>query len=125
MASSKPISVVAGIAANLAVMITKFVAAAFTGSASMMAEGIHSLVDTANGGLMLLGTNLSQRPADEGHPFGHGKDLYFWTLIVATSIFSVGGGVTIVEGIERLIHPEEIEKPIWDYAVLGAAFVFE
>src|SRR3954468_5084198 len=104
MASESPKAVIAATVANFAIAITKFIAAALGGSASMLAEGVHSLIDMANGGFMLLGNHLSKKPPDEQHPFGHGKDLYFWTLIVATSIFGIGGGVTIVEGVERLLH---------------------
>lgn len=117
--------VYAAIAGNLAIAITKFVAAGFTGSSAMLAEGIHSVVDTGNGGLILLGLALSQRPADEEHPFGYGKEIYFWTFIVAMLIFAVGGGVSIYEGVMHVLHPVEVQNVAWNYSVLSLAIMFE
>jgi cation diffusion facilitator family transporter len=125
MARHSPTAVYAAIAANFGIAVTKFAAAAVTGSSAMMAEGIHSLVDTGNGGLLLLGIRKARKPADAQHPFGHGKELYFWTLIVAILIFAVGGGVSFYEGIRHLRHPVEVEDPRWAYAVLAVAAVFE
>jgi cation diffusion facilitator family transporter len=119
------VAVVAAIVGNLLVAISKFVAAALTGSSAMLAEGIHSLVDTGNGGLVLFGMRRSTRPADAGHPFGHGMELYFWTLIVAISIFGIGGGMSVYEGILHLLHPSAIENPWPNYLVLAIALAIE
>ena len=119
------LAIIAAIAGNIAIAITKFFAAGLTGSSAMLSEGIHSLVDTGNGGLMLLGIHKSQQAPDFEHPFGHGKELYFWSLIVAIAIFAVGCGMSMYEGITHLIHPEPIGKVAWNYAVLGFALIFE
>jgi cation diffusion facilitator family transporter len=120
-----PIAVVAAIVGNLLVSILKFVAASITGSSAMIAEGIHSLVDTGNGALVLFGIKRAARPADAAHPFGHGKELYFWSLIVAISIFGIGGGLSAYEGIHRLMNPVVPENPWPNYIVLAIAFVIE
>lgn len=118
-------TIVAAIVANLAIAVIKFVAATITGSSAMLSEGIHSTVDTGNEFLLLLGLRLSQKPADESHPFGYGQELYFWTLIVALFIFAIGGGLSIYEGINHLIYPVPLEDPFWNYVVLASAVVFE
>jgi cation diffusion facilitator family transporter len=117
--------IVAAVLANLGIAILKFIAAAFTGSAAMVSEGIHSLVDTGNGLLMAVGTRRSQRPPDDAHPFGHGKELYFWTFIVAVTVFAVGGGMSMYEGIHHLLHPRRIEHLTWNYVVLGLSVLLE
>jgi cation diffusion facilitator family transporter len=122
---SSRLVILAAIAANCAIAVTKFIAATVTSSSAMLAEGVHSLVDTGNGLLLLLGIHLSSRPADEGHPFGYGMELYFWSFIVAILIFGVGGGISVYEGILHLLHPSPLEDPLWNYIVLGAAVVFE
>jgi cation diffusion facilitator family transporter len=124
MAESK-LAVFGAIAANVAIAAMKFTGAAATGSSAILSEGIHSLVDSGDGVLLLVGMRLADRPADERHPFGYGKELYFWSLIVAVMIFGVGGGVSIYEGILRLLDPRPMEDAGWSYAILGAAAVFE
>jgi len=119
------IVIFAAIAGNAAIATTKFIAATVTGSSAMLSEGIHSLVDTGNGLLLLLGIRQSQKPADENHPFGRGKELYFWALIVAIMIFAVGGGISFYEGILHCLHPEPMRNIIWNYVVLGFSIVFE
>ncbi len=91
----------------------------------MISEGIHSLVDSLNEVLLLLGIRRSQRPADDQRPFGYGKELYFWAFIVSILIFGGGGGVSFYEGITHLQHPELITNPSWNYVVLGIAFVLD
>lgn len=125
MAGQSPKAIYAAIAGNFAIAVTKFAAASVTGSSAMMAEGIHSLVDTGNGGLLLLGRARSRRPADARHPFGYGKEIYFWALVVAILIFALGGGVSMYEGILHMQHPSALNDPTWNYVVLGLAAVFE
>jgi len=124
MAESK-LAIYGAIAANVAIAATKFVVAGITGSSAMLSEGIHSAVDTFNGVLLLVGIRLSQRPPTVEHPFGHGKELYFWSLIVAVLIFGLGGGVSFYEGIQHIRHPEPMRDPTWNYVVLGLAMLFE
>jgi cation diffusion facilitator family transporter len=118
-------TIYAAITANFAIAIVKFIAAAITGSSAMLSEGIHSIVDTGNELLLLLGLRLSQRQPDDSHPFGYGQELYFWTLIVALFIFAVGGGMSIYEGVNHLLVPEPLTDPFWNYIVLILAVVFE
>jgi cation diffusion facilitator family transporter len=117
--------VYAAIVANIAIAACKFVAAAVTHSSAMAAEAVHSTVDTGNELLLLLGMKRSQRPPDPLHPFGHGKALYFYSLLVAVYIFGVGGAWTIYQGISRLRHPIPPEYMLWNYVVLALAAVFE
>jgi cation diffusion facilitator family transporter len=124
MAKSK-IAIYGAIAANVAIAITKFVVGGITGSSAMVSEGIHSAVDTFNGVLLLVGIKLSQRPATPEHPFGHGKELYFWGLIVAVLIFGLGGGLSFYEGLQHVRNPEPMRDPAWNYVVLGLAMLFE
>jgi cation diffusion facilitator family transporter len=121
----KPVAIYGAMAANLVIAATKFVAAGFTGSSAMISEGIHSLVDTGNQILLLFGIRRSKKPADAVHPFGHGMELYFWSLVVAMLLFGVGGGMSIYEGVTHLLHPHPLEAATWNYASLGIAFVFE
>ncbi len=118
-------SVIAAIVANLVIATIKFIAAAITGSSAMIAEGIHSLVDTGNGGLILFGLYRSARPENPRHPFGYGKELYFWSLIVAISIFGIGGGMSVYEGILHIREPSELHDPSVNYWVLGIATLVE
>ena len=122
---SRRVVVYAAIAANLAIAATKFVAAAVTGSSAMLSEAIHSLVDTGNGVLTLVGIRRSARPPDDLHPFGHGLELYFWSLLVAILIFGVGGGMSFYEGITHIRHSTKPGDPTWGFVVIAAAFVFE
>ena len=124
-AGGSNIAIFGAITANTLIAICKFLAAFFTGSSAMLAEGIHSLVDTGNGLLLLLGIKRSKRKPDRLHPFGYGKEIYFWSFVVSMLIFAVGGGFAIYEGIHALQEPVIIEDPTWNYAVLGAAIVFE
>jgi cation diffusion facilitator family transporter len=125
MAEESRRAVLAAIAGNLAIALTKFVAAAFSGSAAMLSEAIHSLVDTGNGGLMLYGMHRSRRPPDEQHPFGYGHEFYFWTLVVGILVFALGGGMSILAGLSHIAAPRPPENTAWSYAVLAAAAVFE
>ncbi|MEH2453885.1 cation diffusion facilitator family transporter [Nostoc sp.] len=118
-------TIFAAMGANLAIAITKFIAAAITGSSAMISEGIHSVVDTGDQLVLLLGIRMSQKPADDSHPFGYGQELYFWTLIVAILIFAIGGGMSIYEGITHLIKPSPLEDPMWNYIVLTIAIFLE
>jgi len=118
-------AVTAAIVGNAAIAAIKFVAGTMTGSSAMISEGIHSLVDTGNGGLLFHGLRRSARAADANHPFGHGMEVYFWSLIVAVSIFGIGGGMSIYEGIVHMRHPSPLVGPTINYIVLTVAVVFE
>ena len=124
MSSSRKTIFVA-IAANIGIAVAKIIGFLVTGSSAMLSEAIHSVVDCGNGALLLFGQRQSQKPADETHPFGHGKELYFWSLIVALLIFVVGGGISIAEGVSHIRHPAAPEDATWAYAILAIAFLFE
>jgi cation diffusion facilitator family transporter len=124
-AGGSKLVIYAAIGGNTAIAVTKFVAAAVTGSSAMLSEGVHSLVDSGNGLLLLWGIRQAAKPPDEQHPFGRGKELYFWTLIVAVLIFGIGGGISIYEGAKHIQHPEPISNPLINYIVLALAMVFE
>jgi cation diffusion facilitator family transporter len=122
------VAVVAAVVGNLVVAIIKFIAASITGSSAMISEGIHSLVDTGNGGLLLFGMKKASTPADDDHPFGYGKELYFWSLVVAISIFGIGGGMSLYEGIAHIRHvaPEVVlGNPTANYIVLAISLLVE
>jgi cation diffusion facilitator family transporter len=125
MAAESKTVLVAALVGNAVIAVTKFAAAAVTGSSAMLAEGIHSVVDTGNQVLMLFGLARAKRPPDERFPFGHGKEVYFWSFVVALSIFAVGAGVSLYEGIIHLLHPAELGDPTVNYVVLGIAIVAE
>ncbi|WLB24331.1 cation diffusion facilitator family transporter [Bradyrhizobium japonicum] len=122
--SSKTI-VYAALVGNLLVAITKIGAAVWTGSSAMMSEAVHSVVDTTNEVLLLYGYHRASRPPDESHPLGYGRELYFWSFIVALLIFALGAGVSLYQGVLHVTTPEPIEDPIISFIVLGMSFVFE
>ncbi|WP_026449664.1 cation diffusion facilitator family transporter [Aequorivita capsosiphonis] len=119
------IAIYGAITANVLIAISKFIAAFFTGSSAMFAEGIHSIVDTGNGFLLLFGIKKGKRASDKTHVFGYGMETYFWSFIVSLLIFAFGGGFAIYEGVHSIQNPEIIKEPIWNYCVLGAAVLFE
>jgi cation diffusion facilitator family transporter len=121
---SRP-AIIAALIGNLLIAIIKGVAAAITGSSAMISESIHSLVDTGNEVLLLYGQHRSSRAPDEVHPFGYGRELYFWCFVVALLIFALGAGISIYEGIIHIRHPEAITRPMVNFVVLGLAFIFE
>jgi len=125
MAKESKLPIFASIAANIAIAILKFVAAAISGSSAMVSEGVHSLVDSADGGLLLIGRWRSRRPPDESHPFGYGHELYFWSLLVAVLFFVLGGGISVYHGVLDLVHPEPLRDPTWNYVVLAGAALFD
>ena len=124
-ASSSKKVIFAALAGNTLIAITKFIASAFTGSSAMLSEGIHSLVDTGNQGLLLYGMKQAAKPASEEFPFGHGKEIYFWSFVVAIMVFALGAGVSLYGGIKHIIHPAHIEDPFINYIVLALAILFE
>src|SRR5215813_9078797 len=118
-------AIYAALAGNCLVAITKFIAAAWTGSSSMLSEGIHSLVDTGNELLLLYGLHSAERRPDAARPLGYGRELYFWSFIVALLIFALGSGAALYQGVMHIIIPRPIEHGYINYIVLGLAFVFE
>ena len=122
---SSKLAVYAALTGNLAIAVTKFAAATFTGSSAMLSEAIHSMVDTGNQALLLYGMYRAGLPADEKHPFGYGKELYFWSFVVAILIFGLGAGFSIYEGVHGVLNPTPIENAAVSYIVLGLAMVFE
>ena len=123
--STSTVAVWAALAGNLAVAAAKFIAAAVTGSAAMLSEAVHSLVDTVNELMLLYGISRSTRPADQSHPLGYAREVYFWSFVVALSIFTVGAGVSAYEGVHRLQNPGPIDHPAVVFIVLGVSMAFE
>jgi cation diffusion facilitator family transporter len=118
-------AIIAAFFANLGIAIAKFVGFLFTGSGSMLAESVHSVADTGNQGLLLLGGNRARRPATPEHPFGYGRERYFWAFVVAVVLFALGSVFAVYEGIEKLRHPHEVDSAGWALGILGVAIVLE
>jgi divalent metal cation (Fe/Co/Zn/Cd) transporter len=125
MAGSSKKVILAALAGNSLLAITRSVAAAITGSAAMASEGIHSPVHTGNRGLLLPGLKTAERPADENHRFGYGKEVWFWSFLVAILIFAPGAGVSIQHGILGLLHPKPVQDFMINYIGPGLALLFE
>jgi cation diffusion facilitator family transporter len=118
-------TLVIALLANLGIAVSKFVAAAITGSSAMLTEGVHSVVDSTNQLLLMWGRRQAKKPADKYHPLGYGRELYFWSFVVAVLVFSLGAGVSIYEGIIHIAHPEPAVSPLVAYVVLLIAFLLE
>jgi cation diffusion facilitator family transporter len=118
-------AVIAALAGNGALALLKGITAALTGSAAMLAETFHSIADTGNQCLMLLGLRLGTKPPDEEHPFGYGKNVYFWAFVVSIMLFTVGGAWSLWEAVRHYLHPVDRQAPLWAYGVLAASCVFE
>jgi cation diffusion facilitator family transporter len=125
MAGGSKKVIYAALIGNGLIAISKFVGSAMTGSSAMMSEGIHSVVDTGNQLLLLLGLRRAKKPADKNFPFGHGKEIYFWSFVVAIMIFAVGSGISIYEGIHGLMDPHPVSRPMINYIILSLAICFE
>lgn len=117
--------VIAALIGNGLIAVTKFAAAFYTGSSAMFSEAVHSVVDTSNQALILYGMGQAEKPADEAHPFGYAMELYFWTFVVAVLLFAVGAGVSVYEGVSKILDPHPISNVYVTYIVLGLAFIFE
>ncbi len=117
--------ILAALLGNSLIAVTKFIAAAISGSSAMLSEGIHSVVDTGNQILLLYGLKQAKKPADEQFPFGHGKEIYFWSFVVAILIFAVGAGISVYEGFHQILSPTAILNSTINYIVLGLAMIFE
>jgi cation diffusion facilitator family transporter len=115
----------AALAANLLIAVTKLAAAWFTGSSAILSEGIHSMVDSGNQVLLLHGQRCATRPPDEDFPFGHGKEIYFWSFVVSILVFSLGAGISLYEGVDHILHPGLMRNVMVNYVIIGASLVFE
>lgn len=124
MSASKKV-IYAALAGNLLIAVTKFIAAIVTGSSAMLAEGVHSVIDTGNQALLLYGLRRARRPADADFPFGYGKEVYFWSFVVAIQLFTIGAGVSIAKGVQGVMHPEPLHDVAINYAVIGLSLLFE
>ena len=118
-------AIIAALVGNLLIAVTKAVAATITSSSAMISEAVHSLVDTGNEVLLLYGQKRAAKPPDDRHPYGYGRELYFWCFVVALLIFALGAGISIYEGFVHIQHPEPISRPMINYVVLGLALLFE
>ena len=118
-------AIIAALIGNSIIAISKFIAASYTGSSAMFSEGVHSVVDSGNQLLLLYGVKRSKKPADSNHPFGYGKELYFWSFVVAILIFGLGAGICFYEGIHKISSPQSVTNPIINYTVLGLAIIIE
>src|SRR5205085_12612154 len=118
-------TLIIALAANLGIAASKFVAAAITGSSAMLTEGVHSVVDSANQLLLMWGRRQARKPPDKYHPLGYGREVYFWSFVVAVLVFALGAGVSIYEGIIHIAHPQPAVSPIVAYVVLLIAFLLE
>jgi cation diffusion facilitator family transporter len=125
MASGSSRTIFIALGANVGIAVAKFAAAALTGSSAMLTEGVHSLVDSTNQILLLYGRRRAARPADAEHPFGYGRELYFWSFVVAILVFSLGAGVSVYEGVLHILEPEAATSPLIAFAVLAVAAALE
>ena len=125
MAGGNRMVLVTALGANLGIAVAKFVAAGFSGSSAMLTEGFHSVVDSVNQLLLLYGQKRSQLPPDEQHPLGYGRELYFWSFVVAILIFATGAGLSVYEGILHLIDPHPVADPLINFVVLGVSILLE
>lgn len=123
--TSSSFVVYAALAGNVAIAVTKFIAAIVTGSSAMLSEGVHSLVDSINEVLLLYGMARARKPRDANHPFGYGRELYFWSFIVALLVLALGAGVSIYEGVSHILNPHPMSRPMINYIVLGVSLLFE